>query len=574
MAGRTTPSTTGDWFGANGQIGRTRGTLFKWACLGATLLALGLMLVFLLYVANDALQPLTADPAWMALFGLAVIAPAVAFAAYVYRTAPQAGQVAYTALGIPLVTALAAGGIWIVYAHIITPHEWLALVLSLLVAAAVVEGHGRLRPDAVLERLAVVVVVPLLAVVGIPGISVDYPIRTPLLGQELFHVAVSIPELAPSVRGLILSLPVLPTPGLILLGTFAVPIAAAIGWHIRRVRESDRDGAVAFGATVGLSVLGLALAPAVGVTPMTWLVFVPVVVGASGLYAEHVFRHGDGTIGLAFPVVVAAGFALLWTLAGTLGVAGPDAWLNWSFLTSPHNTDPTEAGIYPALVGSILILVVIIVSAFPIGVSAAIYLEEYAPTQGRMSKVVELIEINIANLAGVPSVVYGVLGLAIFIRTIGMGSGTALVGGFTIGLLILPIVIISAQEAIRAVPDSRRNAAYGMGATKWQTVRSVVLPEAVPGILTGTILALGRAIGETAPLLMIGVAAVVRTSPNSFTSRTGAMSRQIYTWSTQIGVDFRYGVLAAGVVTLLAVLLTMNATAIVLRNRYQRTQNR
>ncbi|WP_436345948.1 phosphate ABC transporter permease PstA [Natronorubrum sp. FCH18a] len=574
MAGRTTASTTGDWFGAGENVGRTRGKLFEWTCLGATLLALGLMLVFLLYVANDALQPLTADPAWMALFGLVVTGPIVAFAAYVYRTAPQAGRVAYTALGIPLVTALAAGGVWIVYAHIVTPHEWLALVISLLVAAAVIEGHTRVRPDVVLERLAVVVLVPLLTVVGIPGISVDVPVRTPLLGQELFHVAFSIPELVPSVRGVILSLPVLPTAGLTLLGTFAIPIAAAIGWHIRRVRKSDRDGAVAFGATVVLAGLGLALAPVIGVTPMTWIVFAPIVVGGCGLYAEHVLRHGDGAIGLAFPVVVAVGFALLWGLAGALGVAGPDAWLDWSFLTSPHSTDPTEAGIYPALIGSILILAVIVVTTFPIGVGAAIYLEEYAPTQGRMSKVVELLEINVANLAGVPSVVYGVLGLAIFIRTIGMGSGTSLVAGFTIGLLILPIVIISAQEAIRAVPDSRRNAAYGMGATKWQTVRSVVLPEAIPGILTGTILALGRAIGETAPLLMIGVAAVVRTSPNSFTGRTGAMSRQIYTWSTQIGVDFRYGVLAAGVVTLLVVLMTMNATAIVLRNRYQRTQNR
>ncbi|MFW5977903.1 MAG: phosphate ABC transporter permease PstA, partial [Halohasta sp.] len=228
---------------------------------------------------------------------------------------------------------------------------------------------------------------------------------------------------------------------------------------------------------------------------------------------------------------------------------------------------------YPTLVGSVLILIVIVLSAFPVGIGAAIYLEEYASTEGRFGSLMELIQVNIANLAGVPSIVYGVLGLAIFINLIDMGRGTAVVAGFTVGLLILPIVIISTQEAIRAVPDSRRQASYAMGATKWQTVRNVVLPESLAGIFTGTILALGRAIGETAPLLMIGVASTVRVSPDSFLSRTGAMPRQILSWSTQITTEFRYGVLAAGVVTLLVVLLTMNAAAIVLRNRSQRNRS-
>jgi phosphate transport system permease protein len=245
---------------------------------------------------------------------------------------------------------------------------------------------------------------------------------------------------------------------------------------------------------------------------------------------------------------------------------GVDSWLNWSFLTSPHSRFPEQAGLYPAIVGSVMMMLVIALSALPIGVGAAIYLEEYAPDNG----LVKFIEINIGNLAGVPSVVYGMLGLAVFVRMMNLGMGTVIVGGFTVGLLILPIVIISAQEALRGVPDSRRQASYGMGATRWQTVKNVVLPEAVPGILTGTILALGRAIGETAPLLMIGAAATVYSPPRGFFDRFSAMPRQIYAWVGMPQHEFQYGVMAAGVVTLLAVLLLMNASAIIIRNKYQR----
>ena len=222
------------------------------------------------------------------------------------------------------------------------------------------------------------------------------------------------------------------------------------------------------------------------------------------------------------------------------------------------------------MVGSVLMLVAIIILIFPVGVAAAIYLEEYAPSEGLAGKFFSIVEINIGNLAGVPSVVYGLLGLALFIRTVNMPSGAIIVGALAVGLLILPIVIIAAQEAIAAVPDSNRQAAYGMGATRWQMIRTVVLPQAFPGILTGTILALGRAIGETAPLLMIGMAASVRIAPNGFFDLSSAMPRQIFSWASEIDPAFRHGVLAAGVVTLLAVLLIMNGTAIILRNKYQR----
>jgi phosphate transport system permease protein len=245
------------------------------------------------------------------------------------------------------------------------------------------------------------------------------------------------------------------------------------------------------------------------------------------------------------------------------------AWLDLQFLTDPPSRFPENAGIYPALVGSIYMTIVIAVLSFPIGVGGAIYLEEYTPNSGLGKRLTKLIEVNISNLAGVPSVVYGILGLALFVRTIGMPFGTLIVGAFTVGLLILPIVIISSQEAIRAVPDSFRQASYGMGATRWQTVRNVVLPRAIPGILTGTILSLGRAIGETAPLIMIGAPATLFAPPEGLFSVFSAMPRQLFAWSDAPGPEFQYGVLAAGVVTLLTVLLAMNSIAIYIRYRYE-----
>ncbi|WP_049900080.1 phosphate ABC transporter permease PstA [Natrinema sp. J7-1] len=240
-------------------------------------------------------------------------------------------------------------------------------------------------------------------------------------------------------------------------------------------------------------------------------------------------------------------------------------WLDWQFLTTPPHPNPYEAGFLPALVGSIAIMLMIALVTFPLGVGAAVYLEEYA-NDGYLTRFIQL---NIANLAGVPSVVYGLLGLGLFVGLFNIGYGNVLAAAFTIALLILPIVIISAQEAIRAVPDSQRQASYGMGATKWQTIRNVVLPRAMPGIMTGTILALGRAIGETAPLIMIAAPTTVFGLPNSFFSKVSAMPLQIYNWASYPQTEFQYGVVAAGVVTLLVVLLTINSIAIVIRNRYQ-----
>ncbi|WP_049920885.1 phosphate ABC transporter permease PstA [Halopiger djelfimassiliensis] len=277
------------------------------------------------------------------------------------------------------------------------------------------------------------------------------------------------------------------------------------------------------------------------------------------------------TLAAALVGILALAVLLLNVLVDALALFDPahGPWIDWGFITGPPSfSDPYEAGFFPAIVGSIALMLVIALITFPLGVGAAIYLEEYA-SDGYLTQFVQL---NIANLAGVPSVVYGLLGLGLFVSLLDLGFGTLLVAGFTVSLLILPIVIISAQEAIRSVPDSQRQASYGMGATKWQTIRNVVLPRAMPGILTGTILALGRAIGETAPLIMIGAPTAVFGVPNSLFSKISAMPMQIFTWADRPEMEFQYGVVAAGVVTLLVILLSINSIAILIRNRFQQQQ--
>ncbi|MFP8891679.1 phosphate ABC transporter permease PstA [Natrialbaceae archaeon A-CW2] len=244
-------------------------------------------------------------------------------------------------------------------------------------------------------------------------------------------------------------------------------------------------------------------------------------------------------------------------------------WVTWEFLTYPPSQvidnylpDGRGAGIYPAIVGSIFLIALTAVFTIFLGVGAAVYLEEYAPE----SRLKSFIEANIANLAGVPSIVYGLLGLAIFVRAFQLGS-SLIAGALTLTLLILPIVIVSTQEALRAVPDSQRQAAYGVGATQWQVTRDVVLPRALPGIMTGTILSLSRAIGETAPILMVGAATSMFIAPDSLTSPFSAMPMMIFEWATLPQPGFQH-VAAAGIVVLLTILLLMNAIAIFIRNRY------
>jgi phosphate transport system permease protein len=230
--------------------------------------------------------------------------------------------------------------------------------------------------------------------------------------------------------------------------------------------------------------------------------------------------------------------------------------------------------------GSLWTIFITIVFAFPMGVGAAIYLEEYAG-KNWFNRVIQT---NINNLAGVPSIIYGMLGLAIFVRalepfTSGSALGfadptvangrTILSAGLTLALLVLPLIIINGQEAIRSVPISLRQAAYGLGATKWQMVWHHVLPNAIPGILTGTILAISRAIGETAPLVVIGASTLITSDPNGPFSKFTTLPIQIYQWTSRPQADYR-NIAAAAILALLALLLTLNAAAILLRNRYSR----
>ncbi len=251
-------------------------------------------------------------------------------------------------------------------------------------------------------------------------------------------------------------------------------------------------------------------------------------------------------------------------------------WLKPSFFTNTMSAQPELAGIRTALIGSLFLIAITILFAFPIGVGAAIYLEEYAKSKSWVSR---MIQINIDNLAGVPSIVYGILGLAIFVRSLGKftsgaafglasGNGrTILSAGLTMGLLILPILIINAQEAIRSVPNSLRLASFGLGATQWQTIWSHVLPSALPGILTGTVLAISRAIGETAPLIVVGAAAYITNDPTGPFSKFTALPIQIYNWTTQPQEAFR-NIAAAAIIVLLILLLSLNSIAILLRNRF------
>lgn len=269
---------------------------------------------------------------------------------------------------------------------------------------------------------------------------------------------------------------------------------------------------------------------------------------------------------------VYASIFFLATLVGlaTLAALLADVWsdgsalLSIDFLTSFPSRFADRAGILPALVGTLWIMGLTVLIAFPIGVGAAIWLEEYAP-KGWLTS---LIRTNIANLAGVPSVVYGILGLAVFVRAMALGR-SVIAGALTLALLILPVIIISAQEAIRAVPSSIREGALALGATRWQTVRHQVLPVALPGIMTGTILALSRAVGETAPLILVGALGFVPFLPQGLGDGFTVLPVQIYNWIARPQPEF-HALAAAGIIVLLTLLLLMNAAAIWLRNRFSK----
>ena len=241
--------------------------------------------------------------------------------------------------------------------------------------------------------------------------------------------------------------------------------------------------------------------------------------------------------------------------------------LNWNFITSYPSRRPGRAGIIAALAGTAWLMFLVAAFTFPVGVGAAIYLEEFS----KDNWFTRLVEINIGNLAGVPSIIYGLLGLAVFVRILQpiTGGRSVLSGSLTLSLLILPVIIVATREALRAVPNSMRLAGYALGATRWQVVWSHVLPAAMPGILTGVILALSRAIGETAPLIAVGAAVFIAFTPEGLQSQFTAMPIQIYNWVGRPQEEFHH-IAASGIIVLMAMLLFMNAIAIYLRNRFQK----
>lgn len=292
----------------------------------------------------------------------------------------------------------------------------------------------------------------------------------------------------------------------------------------------------------------------------------------------------------------AAGAALLCivalaTLLVAIAVQGFE-YLDFDFLKSPPSRKPAKAGIYPALIGTVYICACCAVTAIPLGVGTAVLLEEFKPKNQWLKKLHAIVQLNITNLAGVPSVVYGILGLTAFVSAFGLTDGASdpvftlgtfddwyylqlpfgrsvFAGGLTLMLVVLPIVIIASQEALRAVPDSLRHGAFGLGTTRWQMVSKITLPAALPGILTGSILAMSRAIGEAAPILIISGIVYIRFTPEHLMDDFTAMPLQIFDWASRPQEAFHH-VAASGIIVLLAVLLTFNGISVFIRHRCQK----
>ena len=261
-------------------------------------------------------------------------------------------------------------------------------------------------------------------------------------------------------------------------------------------------------------------------------------------------------------IAIALPLLLVVLLIGDVVIRGSER-LSLSFLTSYPSRQAVKAGIWPALVGSVYIIGLTAAIAIPIGVGAAIYLEEY----GTKNRLTRLIEVNIANLAGVPSIIYGLLGLGIFVTILSLDR-SLISGACTMALLVLPVIIMASREALRTIPHELREASYALGATKWETIRQIVIPMAIPGILTGSILAISRAIGETAPLIPVGAVAYMAFLPKNLTSPFTVLPIQIFNWVSRPQAEFTVNA-AAAIIVLLVVLLIMNSAAIIIRDRTQ-----
>jgi phosphate transport system permease protein len=536
MATETGTTTEGAAFG---KISRLRGIVFEYLTLAASVFGIASLGVLLGYVFWDAFGLQAADPLWYAAFAVTLVLPLTGFALYGRRNA-LAGEVALELFSTVMAGVLGGFALVVVLEVIAGSDVWFAYFATVAGPLAGLFVYGR-RNEANWVGLA-----------GLGTLVVG-----PVVGTVALDPLTRVGEL-------------LGGPGIYFL-SLVLPAAAIARYVVGDVLEFG-SGDYAALATVVVALVGVPVADQfAAVTRPIWLMFHVALVVPFGIVAAKNLADRDRWIGFAGPLILAGGVALLVTLPEVFGIAGPEPWFDWQYVTANPSRFADQAGLYPAIIGSIFMIVLVALLTLMLGVGAALYLEEYAPSSGPLGAVTRFIRINISNLAGVPSVVYGLLGLAVFANTLRLGFGTVITAAFTLSLLILPIVIISAREAIQSVPDSLRDASYGMGATRWQTVRNVIMPRAIPGILTGTILALGRAIGETAPLIMIGVATTKFSPPGGLFGKMTAMPMQIYTWAGFPSQEFQHGVVAAGVVTLLVVLLTMNSIAILMRNKFEQS---
>lgn len=533
-----------------GQVSRLQGIVFKYVSFAASVVGILALGVLLAYVFWDAFGLDAAGVGWYLTYAATLVAPLVAFGRYAQQR-PAVGAAAFELFSLSLAGLLVTATAVIVLAIIAGAEVWFAYFLTVVGPAVGLWAYGRYDREATWTGIGVLLVVLLGPLAGTLGLGV-----------------------LTTVAGL------LGSPGVYFL-TLVVPGAGLAAYLAsERLEQSRRTSAGVGAAMVVLAVAGVPLVdrvPTVGRD--AWLIALVTFGLPVGYAVANTARDRARWAAFALPAIAIGGFLVGEAVVGVIGATQPTPWLDWQYVTSgPSLSNPAEAGLYPAIIGSVYVIVLVAVFTFAFGVGTALYLEEYAPASGPLGTVTRLIRVNISNLAGVPSVVYGLLGLGVFVNVnsqlgpityAGFGVGTVVTAALTLSLLILPIVVISAVEAIRSVPDSLRQASLGMGATRWQTIRNVVMPEALPGILTGTILALGRAIGETAPLIVIGAASTKFSPPSGLFAKVTAMPLQIYGWAFQPDDAFRYGVVAAGVVTLLIVLLTMNSVAILVRNKYQ-----
>jgi phosphate transport system permease protein len=571
------------------QVSRSKGVVFEYLSLGASVVGLVALAVLLIYVFVDAFDLADASPEWLLTYFLTFVIPFVGFCLYSANDRHLARNTGIALVGGLVGTAVVFTAVEM-FIGTVPRLSWqlvyLFVVVTPVTAYVTFVGSqepvgqagfgllGRLLGGAALGLALVVLFLVfdarlwfLAYTFGVfpAGILFLYGRYNPKSRLSL----ATAPLVVVGFVGAVVVRQVLnvyPTTFLIYVWTLVVPVAAAVG--VVTYRRRGR----AVGAIAGLLTLAIAAGGgfATGMFGQSMAKATLVLLMASAptvTYVDRALENREGKEGLLLPLLIVAGALVGAVIVSMWGVPRPDPWLDPGYVTSAPSRNAVEAGLYPAIVGSVIIIAIVAVLSFVLGVGTAVFLEEYTSDTGIIGALTRLIQVNIANLAAVPSVVYGLLGLGLFANLLGFGYGTAVTAGITLSLLILPITIISAQEAIRSVPDDMRQGSDAMGATRWQTTKNIVLPEALPGILTGTILALGRAIGETAPLIMIGAATTVFSPPDSVWSKVSAMPMQIFAWANFPQDEFRYGVVAAGVVTLLIVLLGMNATAIIIRNK-------